>query len=273
MQTKIALIQMHIEPGEMESNFSKGMDMLSHAVDRGSEIILFPELWTSGYKLHDPEKLFHTNQKYLLSLQQIAQERNIFITGSYLIQDQGKFFNRLVLTSPQPDATTFYDKIHLFRLLNEDKTFSPGNKINWFTFPFGNAGLSICYDLRFPEFFRAIGFHNTLLHLLVAEWPLKRINHWNILLQARSIENQAFFAAVNNVGKSGKIIFGGQSKITNPFGEIICSGSETEEEVLVADCDFDQVTEAHNTLPAQEDRRIDLFFPGQGTSNTPTSSC
>jgi predicted amidohydrolase len=273
MKTKIALIQMHIEPGEMETNFSKGMDMLTQAVNKRSEIILFPELWTSGYKLRDPETIFQTNQEYLQTLKQIAHDREIYISGSYLIQEQEKFFNRFILIPPQSDTFIFYDKIHLFRLLNEDRVFSPGDKLNWFAFPFGNAGLSICYDLRFPEFFRSLGLHDMSLHLLTAEWPLKRIKQWSILLQARAIENQSFFAAVNNVGRSGKIIFGGSSKVINPYGDAICSGTETEEEVLIADCDFDQIIEARNALSALDDRRIDLFFPGQGTSKTPTSSC
>jgi predicted amidohydrolase len=272
MKIKIALVQMHIEPGEMETNFSRGIDMLSQAADKKSEIILFPELWTSGYKLRDPEAIFHTNQEYLLNLRQIAHDRDIYIGGSYLIQDHNSFYNRFILIPPQSDTFIFYDKIHLFRLLNEDRVFSPGNNLNWFAFPFGNAGLAICYDLRFPEFFRALGFHDMALHLLVAEWPLKRIKQWSILLQARAVENQSFFAAVNNVGRSGRIIFGGSSKIINPYGDVICSGSENEEEILVTDCDLDQIAEARNALSALDDRRIDLFFPGQGTSKTPTSS-
>ncbi len=272
MKTKIALIQMHIEPGEMETNFSRGIDMLTQAADKKSEIILFPELWTSGYKLRDPEAIFHTNQEYLLNLKQIAHDRDIYIGGSYLIQEQKKFFNRFILIPPKSDSFIIYDKIHLFRLLNEDRVFSAGDKLNWFVLPFGNVGLSICYDLRFPEFFRTLGFHDMSLLLLTAEWPLKRIKHWNILLQARAIENQTFFVAVNNVGRSGKIIFGGSSKVVNPFGDVTCSGSETEEEILLADCDLDQIIEARNALSALDDRRIDLFFPDQGTSKTPTSS-
>ncbi len=128
-------------------------------------------------------------------------------------------------------------------MMEAERIFSPGKNLAIGNFAFGKAGLAICYDLRFPELFRAYARKNTILSLLVAEWPKIRINHWNVLIQARAIENQSFFAAANAVGKSGKEVIGGCSMVTNPWGDILGMGSSTNEDLITVECDFEMVSE------------------------------
>jgi predicted amidohydrolase len=128
------------------------------------------------------------------------------------------------------------------------------------TFEYGSTkiGLAICYDLRFPELFRAYATNQVELILLVAEWPEKRIDHWNLLIQARAIENQCYVAAVNKTGQSYGESLGGYSAIINPMGEILVQGKQSEE-VLMAEIDLSDVSKIRRWMPVLMDQRPDLY--------------
>ncbi|MGC8839221.1 MAG: nitrilase-related carbon-nitrogen hydrolase, partial [Anaerolineae bacterium] len=147
-----------------------------------------------------------------------------------------------------------YRKIHLIPLFREDQYLYPGDAPVLVEFPWGKAGLAICYDLRFPELFRAYALGGAVVTFLVAEWPRERIAHWRVLVQARAIENLAFVVACNCTGSDESGTFGGHSLVVGPWGEVLVEGGE-EEGLFFAEVDLAQVEAARERLPALRDRR------------------
>ena len=152
-----------------------------------------------------------------------------------------------------------YDKIHLFRLMDEHLWMSAGSNTTHADLCDVKTGLAICYDLRFPEIFRHYALNQVNLILIPAEWPIIRIEHWKILLKARAIENQCFIAAVNTVGKSGSNTFGGSSAVIDPWGNVLIEGSQQDESLLNVEIDLSEISKARNTIPVFEDHRPEIY--------------
>ena len=163
-----------------------------------------------------------------------------------------------MLFGPNGSPWGIYRKIHLFRLLNEEKYLLAGDKLEFANTPWDSVGLATCYDLRFPEMFRTYALGGSHLILIVAEWPEDRIMHWTKLLQARAIENQAFFAGVNKVGLSQGVKLGGNSAIIDPWGLPLVSSAD-EEMLLTAEIDLRESVKARRYIPVLKDRRPDLY--------------
>ena len=250
-------MQTNILFGDMHKNFDIVSDTLM-SNDCG-EIVLLPELWSSSYDLENTVRICEENAELLIQLRQLASLKKVFLGGSLLEARAGEVYNTFHLIDPSGDICADYQKIHLFRLLNEEKWMSPGSKFITIDFPWGRAGLAICYDLRFPELFRRYALMGCKMILLVAEWPLRRIQHWKILLQARAIENQLFIAAVNTVGQSGDYVYSGTSLIINPWGEVLAEGSLSQPDLVQASIDLSQVQRVRKSMPVFEDRRLDLY--------------
>jgi omega-amidase len=175
-----------------------------------------------------------------------------------LEEHQGRAFNTFVLHGPDGNSLGVYRKIHRFRLLEEEKYLAAGDELGLVDAPWGATGLSICYDLRFPEMFRSYAIGGARLLLVVAEWPVSRIEHWSKLLLARAIENQAFVAAVNKVGESQGVRLGGRSVIIDPWGQPLVEGDD-QEALLTAEIDFKEADKARRFIPVFKDRREDLY--------------
>ena len=196
---KIALIQTSLSwenPSENRASLQENITSISQYVD----LIVLPEMFTSGFTMN-PEKVAETMQGETISwLKDLARSKNCAITGSLVIQEKGKYFNRLVFVLPSGEIQ-HYDKRHLFTLAGEDKVYTPGAYkliINYKGFKICPL---ICYDLRFPVFARNVEDYDLLLY--VANWPKIRINAWDTLLKARAIENMSFCIGVNRVGLDG----------------------------------------------------------------------
>ena len=255
----ISLAQMHIELAQPDANLETAIGLVKQASAGHSDLILFPELWSSGYDLKNAEKYILVNASILKVLSGLAVSEKIAIGGSLLENVAGQFYNTFYLIGKDGQVMAKYSKIHLFRLMNEDRWLHGGNQPQMASFPWGLAGMAICYDLRFPELFRHYALENAKLICLPSEWPSVRIQHWKVLLQARAIENQIFVAAVNSVGHTGKETFGGASAIIAPWGEILAEGNGQDESLLSAEVDFDEVERVRQTIPIFQDRRPDLY--------------
>lgn len=233
---RIALAQMNIEYGNFHRNVAIADHFIQKAILSNCDLILLPELWSSGFDLHKADEYSLQNLSLLTQLQRYSDQSNISICGSYIEKQDGIFFNTSIFLQPHQPSTA-YRKIHLFHRMNEDKYFAPGIDSTPFSSAFGIMGMGICFDLRFPEFFLDLTANGTEIFLLTAHWPLTRINHWDILLQARAIENQAYMIAVNSVGQSGRDIYGGHSTVISPNGDILLRASSDEENLWVVDVD------------------------------------
>ena len=214
---KLSLAQMDVKLGDPQANFARVREWAAEAAQHGSEVIVFPELWSSGYDLENWKKYAsELGRGMFASLSDLAAEFKIGIAGSILEARNGKAYNTLTLFDSRGEQQAVYRKVHLFRLMEEEKWLAPGEEsvlaeANW-----GKTGLAICYDLRFAELFRKYALAGAKAIIIPAEWPSRRTVHWQTLLRARAIENQMYIIAVNRVGESKGEIFGGRSAVIDP---------------------------------------------------------
>jgi len=185
-------------------------------------------------------------------MKEISKKKKCVIAGSLMINEEGKVYNRLVWISKDGQIST-YDKRHLFSLIEEERHISKGDKRliveleGWKICPL------ICYDLRFPVFSRNNGDYDLLIYL--ANWPIKRIDAWDTLLKARSIENQCFTIGVNRVGEDGNgIPFNGYTKVFDAFGKELFSAKENMEEVLQIEINLDDLKLKRRQMNFLQDR-------------------
>jgi omega-amidase len=259
MKINISLGQMDIGLGQPEENLTKVREMTAEASRRGSDVVLFPELWSTGYDLERVEEhATPTDQGVFAEVAGLAREHTIHIIGSLLAAKGKGYRNTAVIFSPQGHLLAEYSKLHLFRPFEEDKYLVPGREAPVFDLPWGRSALAICYDLRFPELFRKYALAGARIVFFCAEWPYPRIMHWRTLLIARAIENQFFMVACNRVGESAGRSFFGHSAIYGPSGELIIGAGE-DEVLLTAVIDLDAIDETRQLITVFADRQEGVY--------------
>jgi predicted amidohydrolase len=248
------LAQLDLPQGEIEHNLDAAEKAVQQAADQTADIVLLPALWASGYDLkNSPAYASPLDGGHFSFMSSLASSAGIALGGSLIEERGGNFFNTFVFLNKTGDQIGAYQKIHLFNFLEEDKYLTGGTHLVLVDSPWGKIGLAVCYDLRFPEMFRTYALQGAEIIFLVAEWPRKRISHWDILLQARAVENQCFLAGVNKVGKSMGAPLGGRSAVVDPLGNLVVQGDESEA-VLIADVELDRTSETRRWMPVLTDR-------------------
>ena len=259
MKISISLGQMKVLRGQPEANLERVQEWTREAAKRGSSLVLFPELWHSGYDLEHRERYAaRMGEGVFARISGLARENNIAIGGSVLEARDGKIYNSFPLFNAEGRCLAVYSKTHLFSLMNEVTWITPGKSFVAADAPWGLTGLSICYDIRFPEVFRYYAFSGARIVLLVAEWPVRRIGHWKTLLLARAIENQMFIAGCNCLGEFKEETFGGCSAIVDPWGRYVVEAGD-EESLLTAEIDLDLVEKTRRQFPFFKDSRRDMY--------------
>lgn len=215
----ITLVQTHLVWEDIDAN----LDLFDTRIDEikdPTDLIVLPEMFSTGFTMNAESLAEDMTGKAVTWLRRKAVEKNTVITGSVMVREAGRFFNRLVWARPDGELV-IYDKKHLFRYAGEEKVYTAGRHLvtlelnGWHIRPF------ICYDLRFPIWTRNLNQAYDLA-VFVANWPAKRAAHWRALLRARAIENQAFVAAVNRVGTDGNgFDYSGHSALIDPTGRVI----------------------------------------------------
>ncbi|TXE08982.1 amidohydrolase [Gelidibacter salicanalis] len=192
----IALIQSELaweNPAQNRRDFTKKIEGLSDNVD----LVVLPEMFTSGFTMN-PARVAETMLgDTILWLKTLASKKQVAITGSLVITEDGNFYNRMVFVHPN-GTIEHYDKRHTFTLAGEDKVYTAGSKKLIVKFKGWNICPLICYDLRFPVWSRNAEHYDLLIY--VANWPTSRITAWDTLLRARAIENMTYCVGVNRVG-------------------------------------------------------------------------
>ncbi len=258
-QLTISLAQMKFQFGNIEANFARAEEWIAEAAGCGSDLLLLPELWASGYDLENWARYAAPlGEGSFQRVSDLARRYRIAIGSSLLEAKGGGAFNTFVLYGPQGETWGVYRKIHRFRLLQEEKWLKAGDQLVLAPTPWGSVGISICYDLRFPEMFRPYSLAGSRLTLIVAEWPERRVAHWTKLLQARAIENQTFVAGVNKVGESQGVKLGGCSAIVDPWGVSLVDGDDREG-LLTADIDLREADKARRYIPVMGDRQPEIY--------------
>jgi len=255
----ISLAQMNIALGDEKKNAATMERLAVEAARRGSHMVVFPELWSTGYALEQAKELSSAlNSGMFSQIGGVAAQNKISVVGSVLEKRGQEVSNSAAFFAPNGRMLGVYRKIHLFRLMQEDQWLQAGSSALAVDLPWGHTGLAICYDLRFPELFRKYAVEGAKMVIVPAEWPLERIEHWRALLQARAIENQCYIVATNAAGQTGDTVFGGHSMIVDPWGKIIIEGGESPL-LLTAEIEMDVVDEIRRRIPVFEDRRGDLY--------------
>lgn len=268
MKLTIGLAQMDVLLGQPEANLATVSRLAAEAAASGVEWLVLPELWSTGYDLDQADKYATPIENGIFAeVGRLAKQHGLYILGSCLARlpgggggggGGGGVGNTAVFHTPSGDILGHYSKTHLFQLMDEHHYLTAGDKLTLVKWPWGQVGLTICYDLRFPELFRAYALAGANLIVVPAEWPKPRLTHWRTLLRARAIENQLYIVACNRVGTSKGTTFFGYSTIIDPWGETAVEGGETAE-LLTATIDLDLVREVRERIPVFVDRRPLLY--------------
>jgi predicted amidohydrolase len=217
-QLNISLLQADLVWEDIEANLTN-LDRMIQEVPVETDLVVLPETFSTGFTM-ESEKFAETlDGKAVSWMKEIASKLNTYITGSLIIRDNQKIFNRLYWVSPK-GVEGHYDKRHLFRLGREDEHFIPGNQRKIFKLGEFRILTQICYDLRFPVFARNRDDYDVLLN--VANWPAQRQQVWDVLTRARAIENQCYFLGITRAGTDGlgTVHTGGTCAI-DPMGSIM----------------------------------------------------
>lgn len=257
---KITLIQLNIVFGDPEKNYLRAENFIQKAMKENPDVIMLPELWTTGYDL---TRLSETADKEAERTKRfaghLAKTNHVtIIAGSIARQSASQVTNTMLVINREGDSIKEYSKIHLFRLMNEDKFLKAGDGDGLFDLDGIPAAGFICYDIRFPEWIRKHVLAGARLLFIPAEWPKPRLDHWRTLLTCRAIENQAFVVACNRAGSDPDNVFAGHSMVISPWGEILAEAGE-EETMLTADVDIASIDTVRSRIPVFEDRRPELY--------------
>jgi nitrilase len=264
--TTVAAVQMVSTP-DVNENLATAARLVAEAAAGGATLVTLPEYWPiMGMK--DADKVAHAEQPGAGPIQdfmaQAAREHGIWLIGGTLplvSKEEGKVLNTTLVFDPQGKPVARYDKIHLFGFTkgsesyNESATIVPGESVGSFDAPFGRVGLSVCYDLRFPELYRAMG-ECALIVVPAAFTHTTGMAHWEVLLRARAIENQCYVLASAQGGthRNGRRTFG-HSMLIDPWGEVKAVLREGEG-VVSGELDPAYLAKVRESLPALKHRKL-----------------
>lgn len=253
---KVTLIQSQLHWEDKEANL-RMFDEKINSIKERTEVVFLPEMFSTGFSMA-PERLAETMDGSAVQwMKKKAAEKNIIITGSLIIEENGQYLNRLIWMLPNGTYGT-YDKRHLFGYAGEHEHYQSGNKRLIAQVKGWKINLNVCYDMRFPVWAR-----NTIqpdtnapaydVLVYVANWPERRKTAWTTLLQARAIENQAFAIGVNRVGNDGNNIYhSGETSLIDPMGEIIYRKSD-EEDIFTYTLQRERLEEVRKNIPFLKD--------------------
>lgn len=259
---RIAVAQLDVRPGDRAGNYARLEDALRHNWQASSldTVVILPEIWDVGYVIEDAEIYGDRDgQQAADFLGRLALQYNCwFAGGSVLALTDGGAANRAMVINPQGEYIAHYDKAHLIALMDEDKYLTPGDRRVHADIAGVDVGLCICYDLRYPEWQRLYAVEGAQAIFFSAEWPVSRVQHWQIMLQSRAIENMCYVAGCNRIGTTGKTTFGGHSMVVDPWGEVLCDCGE-EPCFAFVEIDPAKTEKARSFLRTFDARRPELY--------------
>ncbi|WP_240186859.1 nitrilase family protein [Pedobacter nanyangensis] len=225
---KITVFQAYLFWENIEKNLQNIGLRLSGGVREKTDLIVLPEMFNTGFTMRAEELAEEMDGPTMQWIKKTAASYDCVVTGSLIIKEHDKYYNRMVWVKPDGDCQ-YYDKHHLFGLGEEDKHFTAGKEQVIVELKGWKIRLAVCYDLRFPVWLRNKNAAYDIL-LLVASWPDKRSSHWRTLIHARAIENQSYVIGVNRVGHDGNQIYhSGHSMCIDPLGNTVYYKPEDED--------------------------------------------
>ncbi len=257
---KLAAIQMDVQWEAPEVNLRRTALRVAEATQAGAEVVVLPEMFSTGFTM-DAVKAAESGESTLLALQEMARENGVALIAGIVeaaLNDAARPRNLCVVLDANGCEMGRYRKIHPFTLAGEQKSYDAGTELLTLSMTQGiRVTPLICYDLRFPEVFRARALE-TDLFCVIASWPSKRIAAWRALLIARAIENQCYVLGVNRVGMVHGVEHCGGSLLVAPDGGVLCEASASEE-CLMTSIDADVVASHRRAFTFLCDRRPDVY--------------
>ena len=260
---KISAIQMHSEIGNVQANHNKVKELVDRDIKKDIDIIILPEVWTVGWSpkhfRESAEEL--TNSKTLELLSNIATKYNSWVIGgSFITKKAGHFYNTCPVINRKGKLITTYSKNHLFSYYGADegKYVEVGETPVMVNIEGINVGLTICYDIRFPEIYRAYRKAGADLLVNCAAWGLKKPIPWECMTRCRAVENQSYMVALT---QSGYIEDGewniGHSRIIDYKGDSVSEIKDQKEGAMNATLDFAPMYDFRNKCKCIDDIRKD----------------
>lgn len=252
---RVHYIQSDLHWQSVEANLASFEEAIWR-IEGDSDLIILPEMFSTGFSMEAKAFAEPMNSKTFRWMKQQAAQTDAMVMGSYIVQEKGSHFNRLFAVAPDGQYHT-YDKRHLFALAGEDEPYTQGDQKLVFEWRGWRICPMICYDLRFPVWARSERkgeqLHEYDLLVYVANWPSPRIHAWDVLLQARAVENIAYAVGVNRVGiDENGYEYPGHSAIVDYTGKVLCKHDD-EAAIGSAMLDPDLLKKFRERFPFQAD--------------------
>lgn len=262
MDMVISAIQFRPKAGDVEYNLARMSEMIGEAASRGARLAVLPEVADIGYHVPDVRRLAEEFPgPSTKRLSGIAAKNEMTIVCGMAERRLDKFFNTAAVFGPDGRLVMQYDKTHLCPLppFNEPAAFEYGAKIRVAEVAGVKLGVSICYDIRFPEVYRRLMLDGAEVVAHPTAFPTIRIDQIEAYMRVRALENQFFMVSANCWGDVGGVDIGGNSMIVAPTGEILARGAATGDSVLTASIDTDDVADIRETMPVVTQRRPEIY--------------
>lgn len=250
--------QVNITWEDKPANFSRVRCLLNKRRIAPGSLIVLPEMFATGFTMNAADVAEPINGPATAFLRQLATEHGSYVVGGLACQAGQNAFNEAICMAPSGECVARYAKLHPFNPGGESDHYSAGRHLT--VFPCGNLKVAvfICYDLRFPEAFRAAVVQGAEAMVVIANWPRRRHSHWMTLLQARAIENQAYVIGVNRCGRDPKLDYSGGSVVFDPHGrKLALAGSR--ESIISANLDPKVLSQWRDEFPVLKDVRPDFL--------------
>ena len=239
-------------------SLDRAAELVDRAAGTGADLVVLPEMCTTGFTMDSAGRCERLDGPSVTRLREIARDRGVHLLAGVATRErvaigpagagEERYFNSALLIDRGGDIAAHYRKRRLFVYAQEQRYYSAGERVVEAEVEGVRLGLSICFDLRYPELFREMAPTVDAL-LLIASWPEARRPHWDALTRARAIENQCYFVAVNRTGEGGGIAYDGGSVAYDPWGERLGGGGD------IVTIDPQRVSEVRSRYPFVEDLR------------------
>ena len=253
---KISLLQLDIQWMNFQANIENIENHLA-SLESPIELLVLPEMYLTGFNMDAEKVAISEDHSHIKNLIALCKRFNTAIIGSLAIEDEGLYFNR-VLILDSSGIIGRYDKQYLYSPSGENNVFSSKYAVNIIKYKGWKILPQVCYDLRFPENIRSTESPDLLIYM--ANWPQPRINHWDILLQARAIENQCWTIGCNRVGTDkNNWTYTGHSQYVKPDGKVLTAGEK--EDHFELELPLETVQNYRSKYPFQSDKKVSDSLP------------